>query len=190
MLAWAVAAAMLGVLLMDERKQAKQPVDASRAKMIALIRAEARKQGVPDPIALAFAEVESGFNPRAAGDLGWSEKRPALYRSLVLDNPKMAQNPARTDARAWHSYGLFQLLAPHHVRPAEHPEILYDPQVNAQRGIGYIKALLKKHGDDVTQARLAYAGALKVPQAEQDRVLIRFTRAYQKWHDADAQGLA
>lgn len=185
-----VLAAMLGAALFMDERATKKTSTPSRARMEALVRAEAERQGVDPALALAFAEVESNFNPSAAGDTAWAEKKPDLYRSLVLDNPKMANNPARYDPRAWHSYGLFQLLAPHHAKPSEHPSVLYDPQLNAQRGVAYIKGLLRKHGDDAAQVRLAYAGALKASAAEQERVLGRFARAYQAWRERDAGGLA
>lgn len=180
---------LLGLLMSTDRKKPATDYSA-REPMIKLVREEARRQGVAEPTALAFAEAESGFNPAAAGDLYWADKRPELYEKLVLNNPLMAANPARLDRRAWHSYGLFQLLAPHHVRSSEHPNVLYDPKLNAQRGIAYIKALLKKHDNDIAQARLAYAGALNANAGEQERVLTRFARIYQAWHDFDAQGLA
>lgn len=188
---WALAALLGVAFIMDEReRKAVAPASTQRAKMIALVRAEAQRQGLPDPLALAVVEVESNFNPAAAGDKGWAEKRPELYKRLVLDNPKLKDNPARTDARAWHSYGLFQLLAPHHIRGSEHPELLYDPRVNAERGVAYLKGLLRKYEGDTVKVRLAYAGALNASQAEQDRVLGRFSTAYTKWHDLDAGGLA
>lgn len=166
------------------KPQKKGPVD--REAMIRLIREEAARQGVPAPIALAVAEVESEFDPTAAGDRAWADKRPELYQRLVVNNPKLAQNPARLDRKAWHSYGLFQLLAPHFVRGAEHPNVLLDPKVNAQRGIAFIKNLLKRHGDDVSKMRLAYAGATNASAAEQERVLGRFTAAYTRWRDGEA----
>jgi hypothetical protein len=61
--------------------------------------------------------------------------------------------------------------------------------VNAQRGIAFIKSLLKKHGDDLAQMRLAYAGASNASAIERARVLDRFTKAYQRWHAADAEGI-
>ena len=185
MLLWIAAAALIGVWAMDEKREARPAASAERQRAIAIIRAEAQRQGVPAPIALAFAEAESNFNAAAAGDLGWASKRPELYRQIVLDNPAMAQNPARTDPRAWHSYGLFQLLAPYHTRPTEHPKVLYDPTINAHRGIAFIRGLLRKHSDDLVQTRLAYAGALRASQAEQDRVLARFARIYQRWAETD-----
>lgn len=170
----------------DEKPQPKST--PKRDAMIALVRAEANRQGVPPPIALAMAEAESNFNPEAAGDLHWADKRPALYQTLVLEG--LPQNPMRLDRSAWHSYGLFQLLAPHHVRATENPAVLYDPQVNAQRGVAYLKGLMRKHGDDVAQVRLAFAGALGAKPDVQEKVLTRFAQIYQRWHDLDAKGLS
>jgi soluble lytic murein transglycosylase-like protein len=190
-LLYLVAAILIGAWAMDERTQTKHAVtpssSAERARMVSLVRMEAARQGVPEPIALAFAEAESDFDANAHGDLAWAEKRPELYRKLVLDNPLFADNPARNDPSAWHSYGLFQMLAPHHVRPHEHPSVLADPKVNAQRGIAYIKALLRKHGDDLAEVRLAYAGATNASAAEQERVLGRFSKIYQRWAEQDGR---
>lgn len=186
---WGLAALLLLGLAVQQKKRPKVS-EAVRARNIALVRAEAHRQGVAEPIALAFAEAESDFDDGVEGDLDWATKKPDKYESLVLRNPKLAKNPARLDARAWHSYGLFQLLAAHHVRPSEHPRALLDPALNAQRGVTYIKGLLRKHGDDVAQARLAYTGALTASQDVKDKVLERFAPIYQRWHEHDAGGLA
>jgi soluble lytic murein transglycosylase-like protein len=184
-----LGAVLIGAWAMDERtimKHATTPSSAAeRARMISLVRMEAARQGVPEAIALAFAEVESDFDANAHGDMLWAEKKPQLYQKLVLENPQFDDNPARTDPSAWHSYGLFQLLAPHHTRPGEHPSALSDPTLNARRGIAFIKALLRKHGDDLAETRLAYAGALGASAVEQERVLARFSKIYQRWSDQD-----
>lgn len=189
--AWILGGLLIGGLLMLPRKKDTTPAPPKdKGPMIALVRAEAQRQGVEPALALAVAEVESGFDPNAKGDTQWAQKRPELYRKLVLENPKMANNPARDDPSAWCSYGLFQLLAPHHARPNEHPAVLLDPALNAQRGIAFIKGLMRKHGGDPTNMRLAYAGALKAREAEKARVLGRFSKAYTRWHDSEANGLA
>lgn len=184
------AALLLGVLLMSRDSTPKQPgassnSSASRDAAIKLIREEAAKQGLPASIALAFAEAESGFDPLAEGDKQWPDKQPELYRKLVLEDPRRAANPARTQRELWHSYGLFQLLAPYHARPKEDPRVLLEPRLNAQRGIAFIKSLLAKHRDDLVEARLAYAGALNVSRAEQNRVLERFAKIYQRWSEQE-----
>ena len=185
-----VAAGLFLLAVSMHEKEPKTGTRSVREPMVRLIRAEAKRQGVPAPIALAVAEVESNFNPAARGDLAWAEKRPELYEKLVRDNPAMARNPARNDRKAWHSYGLYQLLAPHFVRGMESPSLLLDPEVNAQRGIAFIKSLLKKHDDDLAQMRLAYAGAQNANALERARVLERFTQAYERWRKADAGGVA
>ena len=150
--------------------------------MVALIRAEAERQGVDPKLALATAEVESNFNPRAAGDLGWATWNDgARYKQHVLGNDALTSNPARLDPSVWHSYGLFQLLAPYHVTGREHPSVLYDPAVNAQRGVAYLRALAKRYGGDPAQVRLAYAGALHLDAASQERALTRFAKAFEQW---------
>jgi hypothetical protein len=166
----------------DNSDTKPEKVSAQRRKMIDLITREARAQGVDPVLALAIAETESGFNPAAKGDARWSEldggKR---YREHVLDNPKFAANPARTSPKEWFSYGLFQLLAPYHVGPSEHPRVLWDPAINAARGVAVLKQLMRKHGGDVAQVRLAYAGALKLEPAAQELVLRRFATNYRNW---------
>lgn len=187
----AVGLAMLGVLLMSTRKREPLPkVGARRAEMIALVRAEALRQGVDPVLALATAETESNFNPEVPGDVQWPYKRGGeLYQKHVLENPAFDSNPARLEAKAWHSYGLFQLLAPYHLQPTEHPDVLWDPKLNAERGIAYLKALWRKH-KDVWKVRLAYAGALQASEAEKQRVLGRFTENYEAWRKREAGDLA
>jgi soluble lytic murein transglycosylase-like protein len=155
-----------------------QPDDPKFAPMRAVITAAARRHGVPDQIALAFAWLESRFNPNAEGDLKWAEwDQGARYKRYVLDNPKLATNPARDDPSAWHSYGLFQLLAPHFVQPNEHPRALLNPTVNADRGCRYLATALRKSGGDPVVARLYYAGAAKLAEDKQRPVIAAITRA-------------
>lgn len=131
-------------------------------QMKALITRIARAWGVPVQVALAFAWLESRFDPRADGDEQWAQKRPEKYRELVLDAPRFADNPWRTDAARWHSYGLFQLLAPYHTLPTEDPWALYDPEINAERAMKTLANLLARHDGDPIKARLDFAGASKL----------------------------
>jgi len=176
----------------EDTKQQRGGSSASKVAMQALVRRLAHSLGVPAAVALAFADIESGFDAAREGDLDWPSKRPDLYRSLILDNAAFNSNPARGDARAWHSYGLFQLLAPYHVRPEEHPRTLLDPQTNAVRGITQIRALLRRAGGDVAGARLAYIGCgldgKKCSELVQEQALARFAPVYQRW--ADSEGAA
>lgn len=162
-----------------------KPDRSERERMIALIRRIARELGVPAAVALAFAEVESRFNPRAEGDLQWAAKRPELYARLVRDHPAFADNPARLEPAAWHSYGLYQLLAPYHAQATEHPRVLLDPELNARRGIGYLRRLLRQTNNDVAAARLAYIGCGPDGSRCSDQVtteaLQRFAPIYQRW---------
>ncbi len=136
-----------------------KPSSKERAEMQRLIRLEAERQGVPAHIALAFADAESGFNPKAEGDKDWHlRKGGELYRKNVLGSKALANNPWRNAPELWHSYGLFQLLAPYFSQPAEDPRALLDPKINITRGVGYIRRLLLKHGGDVDAVRLAYTG--------------------------------
>jgi hypothetical protein len=120
-----------------------------------LIEREAVAQGVPANVALLFAELESGFNPRAYGDRDWATQRPQKWREL---RERMPLNPAIDDPTVWGSYGLFGLLAAYHVQPHEHPHVLWDPTVNARRGVTTLKRMLARAAGDVRAARLLYVG--------------------------------
>ena len=120
-----------------------------------LIERESVTQGVPPAVALTFAELESGFNPNAFGDRDWAARHPEQWLAL---RARMPDNPAINDPSAWGSYGLFGLLAAYHVGPSEHPRVLSDPQVNAQRGVAAVKDVLKRANNDVRAARLLYVG--------------------------------
>lgn len=124
-----------------------------------IIREAADRHAIRRRIALAFAWVESRHDPTLEGDIGWHlRKSGALYHRHVLGNADLACNPARDQPDQWHSYGLFQLLAPYHVRPLEHPRRLLDPHVNADRGCEAIAHLLLRTSGDVQRARFGYIG--------------------------------
>lgn len=136
------------------------PQAPQHARIRALITRTAQRYGVDPHTALTFAWLESRFDPAAKGDLDWSARKGGeLYRTVVRDAPRFADNPARILPKAWHSYGLFQLLAPYHVQPTEHPSVLANPIVNASRGVLYLRKLLEQTHGDVDQARLLYTGA-------------------------------
>lgn len=172
----------------SESKPSKSKPSAQRQRMVALVRRVARELGAPAAAALAFAEVESGFNPGAQGDLQWPEKRPDMFRKLVTER----DNPYRHDTSLWHSYGLFGLLAPYHLLANEHPHVLLDPEVNARRGVAYLKRLLRQTNGDVAAARLAYIGCGVDGRACSSEVteaaLERFAPVYQRW--SETQGVA
>ena len=151
---WLVLAALAAAAFSGRR----QVHPSYEKRVLEIIDRAAAKHGVPVNVARAFAWVESKLRPLAQGDEQWATKRPEKYRQLVLDNPKMAHNPAREDPSAWRSYGLFGLLAAYHARPDEHPRVLLDPEINADRGVATIARLLRQHGGDAVAARLAYVG--------------------------------
>jgi hypothetical protein len=131
-----------------------------RVSIPQIIRSAAERHGIPPQIALAFAWLESKHDPRLEGDLGWADRSGGdLYKRRVRDVPMFKSNPARDDREAWHSYGLFQLLAPYHTLAHEHPRVLLDPEINADRGCKAIARLLVKTDGDVLSARYAYTGA-------------------------------
>lgn len=135
------------------------PAKLTRAQVVTLIERQAKAQGVPPTLALAFADIESRLNPDAEGDITWHEREDgARYRKHVLGNKRLASNPALLEAPAWHSYGLFQLLAPWHVDADQHPRSLLNAEVNAQKGVAAIKRALKQAKGDPYGARLAYVG--------------------------------
>lgn len=147
---------VLGAVALSLWRESVSQSEATKG-MRDLIARVAREKGVPVNVALAFAWIESRLRPNAEGDRQWAFKRAAKYRELVLDAPRFAQNPWRTDAARWHSYGLFGLLAAYHTLDNEDPRRLLDPQVNAERGIAEIARLLRKHGTP-SAARLAFVG--------------------------------
>jgi soluble lytic murein transglycosylase-like protein len=135
------------------------PVPLTRSAVEALIQREAATQGVPVAVALAFADIESSLKPNAEGDLTWHERdNGARYKKYVLANKRLVNNPARLEPKAWHSYGLFQLLAPWHVDADQHPRSLLDPATNARKGVAAIKRALKQAKGNPYAARLAYVG--------------------------------
>lgn len=127
--------------------------------MIALIVRAAEAARVPPDVALAFAWCESRFDPTAEGDLDWAERdNGKRYARYVLSQPRLKPNPARDDPKAWHSYGLFQLLACFHVGSTQHPRELLDPEVNAVTACRFIRGLLYRTGGDHEAARLLFVG--------------------------------
>jgi hypothetical protein len=174
---WGVLLAMLS---------SRDNKDDGRKRIVQLIREEAERQGVPAHVALAFADIESGLQPDAVGDLDWSTRRNGeLYRKHVLRSERLQDNPARHDPSAWHSYGLFQLLAPYHVGPLEHPSVLLDPRTNAERGVRFLGQLLSRARGDVYAARLAYVGCgldgSRCAAADVERIRARLHAALERW---------
>lgn len=155
--------------------------------IVALIADEARAQGVDPRVALAFADAESALRPNAQGDLDWAYRsNGALYQQHVLGNPALARNPYRGDPSLWHSYGLFQLLAPYHVHELEHPAVLLDARVNAQRGVRAIRTALERSAGELYQARRRYAGCGPGSSCEHNGARLtqidsRWSQALRKW---------
>lgn len=104
----------------------------------------------------------------------------------MLGNPALVRNPYRSDPSVWHSYGLFQLLAPYHVREGEHPTLLLDPRVNAQRGVRAVRTALEHSGGELYQARRRYAGCGPGSGCERNTAILaridgRWSQALRKW---------
>jgi soluble lytic murein transglycosylase-like protein len=136
-----------------------------------MIRDEAVRQGVPTEIALATARVESNFDPTREGDLQWHTRAARFDANVPRDNP------FRSQPELWHSYGLFQLLAPYHVLPGEDPRALLNPQINTERGVRTLKRLLLKYNGDPDTVRLRYTGAWRSDAATQAKVLAKWRKA-------------
>jgi hypothetical protein len=160
---------------------------SSSAAMAALIAEEAHAQGVDPRVALAFADAESGLRPEAQGDLDWPYRDGGeLYQKHVLGNPALLRNPYRGDPSVWHSYGLFQLLAPYHVLELEHPAVLLDPRTNARRGVRAVRTALERSGGELYQARRRYAWCGPGSGCERNTALLarvdgRWSQALHKW---------
>ena len=152
-----------------------------------MIAAEASAQGVDPRVALAFADAESGLRPEAQGDLDWPYRNGGeLYQKHVLGNPALLRSPYRGDPSVWHSYGLFQLLAPYHVLELEHPAVLLDPRINTQRGVRAIRTALERSGGELYQARRRYAGCGPGSGCERNASLLahvdgRWSQMLHKW---------
>lgn len=79
--------------VLEASVSADAPLSASQKEIIALIRAEARRQGVPEELALAFADLESKFqNVKAAGGESYgpmqvhiSHLKPGEDKSILWD---------------------------------------------------------------------------------------------------------
>jgi hypothetical protein len=147
-----------------------------------LIEREAYAQGVPPSVAMAFAELESGFNPRAFGDRDWPARHQKQWREVQV---RLRDNPAINDPTAWGSYGLFGLLAAHHVGSHEHPHALWDPRVNTARGVGAIKRAMQRANGDIRAARLLYVGCgldgSFCSESYAARVVARIQDAARRW---------
>lgn len=149
---YAAMLAILGVLMAFRSSSKRDPkAEAYRDLMRAMIRVEARQQGVPELLALATARVESGFDHKAEGDRSWPNNRARYDRVISRESPYYDR------PELWHSYGLFQLLAPYHTPIGQDPRDLLDPPTNIQRGVAKLKDLLSRH-PDWNDVRLAYKG--------------------------------
>lgn len=196
-----LAIVSVGVVAMASRRNSSPPAPPSspssgktlattpaKRAVIAVINAAAAKHSVPPRIALAWAQVESGLNAAAEGDRQWhTYDGGKRYERLVRDNPRFSRNPFRLEPSRWHSYGLFQLLAPYHTGPTEDPKLLLDPRVNADRGVKRIAELLKQTGGDWQQARLLYTGASRSNEAKRAAVVAAISRAVAGTTDEDTR---
>lgn len=162
----------------------REPRDESQhAAVVQIMREAADRHAVPRRVALAFAWVESKHNPDCEGDLAWHQRDGGeRYRRLVLQNPRFRNNPARLVPEAWHSYGLFQLLACYHVRFDEHPRVLLDAELNAERACVYLARLLEATHGDPLRARLLYVGGSRLPSEKQTPIFERLHAALQRFH--------
>lgn len=112
-----------------------------------LIRAEAKKQGIPAALALAVAEQESGFNP-------------------TLTNPKKVGDAQEN------AIGVFQLLPSTAKRLGVDPA---DYRQNIAGGVKYLKELKDQHGGDLNKVLATYGGVVN-DQTYVPQVTKRFER--------------
>jgi len=141
-------------------------------------------------VALTFAEMESNFDPNAVPKgyikgqaTKWYEKKGgSLYIEKVRDSTKFANNPYKNTPELWVAYGLFQLLAVYFIEGTEDPRILFDPQINAARGIADIAEKLAKYNNNPENVRLAYVGySPTATHSEAEKIRQRFRKIYSKY---------
>lgn len=182
---WLALAALGGVLVVASSRKS-QSSKRPPAELVELIRREAALAGVPLQVALAFARVESNFNAAAQGDLDWPKKKPANYRVLVLEG--RPTNPFRENAALWHSYGVYQLHAAHHVKGDEDPRVLLNPQTNVARAMATIARLLKASEGDPYEARFRYVGCgqagANCADSERKKIREKLSRALNEFQGA------
>lgn len=158
--------------------------------VIELIRAEAARLGIDPTLALAWADVESGLNPKQRGDLTWATRdNGKRYRQHVLNNARFLNNPARSDPSAWISYGLYQLLAAYYAPADQHPRVLFDPKLNVSLGLKNVKRLLAAYNGDVETARIAYVCGTPdgCDQSRKDHIVSRLRAALERWSAVDSE---
>lgn len=171
---------MLGIVLLVFSLMTKAKANTAkaepgeRARIEAAIRAEAARQGVPAHVALATAWVESRMNPHAEGDLRWHENESRFIERVP------ASSPFRADRKLWHAYGLFQLLAPYHVRGNESPLVLLDVPTNVERGVKRLRELLAV-SKDLDEVRLRYVGGMRLSPERQAPILHEWRNALQRY---------
>ena len=165
-------ASILGLMSMSGRKDNTmvRPPKPDFVRNRQIVRAEAVRQGVPVEVALATVRLESNFDSSAKGDLNW-HKTARFEKNVPKDSPFRGQ------PELWHSYGLFQLLAPYHVTGTEDPRILFDPNINTERGVAYLRRLLLANHGDLDSARLQYTGAHRADAQTQIKVLAKWANA-------------
>lgn len=188
-------AAFAALLFAVKRKKPQPPAPPPiipKGEIQNLIVREAERQGVEPRIALTFVDLESRFTPSAVGDADWPHRvrknGQTNHEKWVLNNPVFDNNPWRSDPDVWVSYGLFQLLSPHHLskhNPNAHPAELLDPKTNAKIGIGIIKRMVNKYGEDWVKVRLGYGGTCMIPgrcsYETIERIVGRLDARTEKW---------
>ena len=164
-----IGAAAVGALVFLFRKQRSGVVIDTPALPVdqvkALIKSEAKKQGVDPRLALTFAELESNFRSNVVGERDWPFLRDSTgqtkWQRFVRDNPRYSANPFRGRQGLWVSYGLFQLLSAFELwrhDPNGDPRDLAVPEINVRLGVAKIKRLQERFGNDPLKIRLSYVG--------------------------------
>ncbi len=167
----------------EETKVDKKP-KASSKSCVELLRSEATRLGLDPKVALAWADVESGLDPKARGDRDWATRdNGKRYKQHVLNNPRFLNNPARSDPSAWCAYGLLQLQAAYYAPPDQHPRVLFDPKLNVSLGLKNVKRLIDAYNGDVDTARIAYVCGTpdNCDQSRKDHITTRLHAALERW---------
>jgi soluble lytic murein transglycosylase-like protein len=106
--------------------EAEGPAATGEAELRALVRSEAKAQGLPPELAEAVATVESGFDPRAVGGVG--------EIGLMQILPSTARMLGFSDA----------------------PPKLFEPSTNARYGVRYLAEAWRMTGEDICASVMKY----------------------------------
>jgi hypothetical protein len=125
------------------------PKGADASEMAALFEVPCRELGIPRPLALAIAKVESGLHPWSLNIEGQSFRFGSKAATLLK------AEEARTAGRSFDT-GLMQINDWWLKKYGLSPETVLDPLANIYLGGWILKQELARHGGDVRAAVGAY----------------------------------